>query len=1052
MKKRTPPNLYTIPPGADFAAVAVAAILDGELDLAPLRDDPLGLADLVIYVPSRRIAGLVEAAFAQAFAPRPVILPKIRPLREPDDALERLAAEDAAVIEPEAAKRPLSAQERRYRLFPLVAEWLDAVHQRRAEASVVPQDRRSEAGRAAFLAEAMRLSTALGALIDEIAIEGLDLSRLASVTPDRFDPAQHDEYWWMTRDFLRLAAERWPLMLESLGAEDQTAAELRRIAMQANRLADEPPAHPVIILGSTGSVKATADLMGVVASLPQGAVVFPGLDLEMDDASWALIGADKARGDKAPTALEATRFAHPQAMLKRSLELIGASRKDVRPLGTTNAARLKFLSESFRPADLSDRWQAERAGVDLDAALAGVQVLVARDERQEASAIALALRETLHNPDQTAALVTADRKLARRVRMELKRHGIEASDSAGQRLSETAPGLLIRLLLAAERERSGATFLALLRHPLMRMGVGDVDFRACVDAMELLVWRGRHFTASLSQEARVIAALSDETRRESIAAQRVNEATRDALPAFAARLDHLIGGLASASPHTLAGLASALVDILHDATRDENGTPLILADPHWAAVSEMLEELQRHAGDIGAPVRALEPIVEMLLAERSVPGFAPAHPRCAILGLLEARLVHADRVIIGGMNEGSLPPAADADPFLNRTMRLAIGLQPPERRIGQSAHDLMMLGGNPDLVLTHARRIGTQPGIPSRFVRRMAAFVGKDAWETAEKAGATLLALADLLDQPAERTPAHAAPAVTPALLPRVPQKLSITEVETLRRDPYALYAKKLLRLEALEAIDSEPDARERGTLFHEVIEAFAKANPPDDPDTALQILRDIARDAFAPFAQNRERHHFWWQSFEAIMPGIVALHRDAQTAGREVRLETRASHDVTLTTGDTVRLGGRIDRIELGPEGVTILDFKTGSPPSKKAVFSGNAPQLPITAALVARGAVEGLAEGQAIARMGYVPIGGKEPVEIAERVPEAISLHEAIEAQYAWLINELTLLASGEKPYRSRVAMQKTADASDYDHLARVLEWSLADDNEPPAEAEET
>lgn len=1038
MSKPAAPNVYTIAPGLDFAAVLVRAVLDGGLDLAPLRDNPLGLADLVIYVPTRRIQSRLEAEFARALAPRPVMLPSIRTLREPGRPLEEAIAADDPVLAT-ASRRIMTPAERRYRLLPMVTEWLAAVEARRAHGGAVS----TPSSRAAFLAEAMRLAGALGGLIDEMAIEGQALSRLEHVAPERFDPAQHDEYWWMTRDFLRLAALRWPAMLDQLEAEDEAVARLRRIGDEAARLEVAPPAHPVIIAGSTGSVRATVALMRAVASLPQGAVVLPGLDLGLDEESWSLIATNDAALIRAKNIGYATRFAHPQAVLKRSLVDLGIPRMAVRPLGEPSpaeAGRIDVLSQAFIPAETSDLWAARRARTDFQTALSGFRVVVARDERQEAEAIALLMRETLDQPDRTVALVTPDRRLARRVSIALQRWGITAEDSAGRSLADSRAGLLLRLLLAAIEARDGASLLALLRHPLVRLGETADQLAALRDGMELRVWRGRHATLDPRQQNRALAALRRHDRPGGAAA-RVPAECLARLPAFAARLDALLDQLAGpdGGDASLAELADRLSAQLLALTEDETGEALLLLEPEWPHLADLFDEMRAHAGDIAAPAQAMQPIIEAMLKERSVPQRSAAHPRAAILGLIEARLIAPDRLILAGLTEGTLPPAAESDPFLNRAMREAVGLQPPERRIGQSAHDVTLFAAHPDVILTHAERSGGQPGIASRFLRRMAAFAGEKAWEVAVKEGEKVLALTALID-PTDGPPKPCArPDIVPESVPRVPSRLRVTELETLRRDPYALYARTVLRLEPLEPVDALLDGRDLGTLLHQVIERFNQGEAAPDIETAMTRLRDIGADVFRPLAVDQELHFFWWRRFLAILPDLAALDIDTRREGWSILSECNAALPLRLKTGDVVEIRGRIDRIERGAGGVRILDFKSGATPGPGQVAAFLAPQLPVSAALVERGGVTDLPKGTGIEAIGYVPINGRKPTKPKFITVKDRSLADIIAADWALLESDLDALAAGVKGWRSRVAPLKTTQSGDYDHLARIREWTI-------------
>lgn len=1020
---RASPNVFTVPPGSDFCAIAVEALLEGSL--LGLRFDaaPLQLADVTLFLPTQRLCREFERVLARRLAPRAAILPRLRPLGEPFEDAQgaEFADEDEA-----PGKRKIEPAERRFLLLPEIAQW------RRALAASARGQAVPEAG-IQDLREALGLSDALGRLIDEMAIDEIPLESLAMAAPDGFDPAKFDEYWTLTREFLRLAAKSWPEKCAALNGQDAMQARLAALDAQGARLLAADSQAPIAVLGSTGSVRATARLMRAIARLDHGAVVLPGLDQRLDAArepsAYALIGSAQAGF--------ATRFAHPQASLKRALAEIGIDRQEVRQLGVQNAAqsaRNHLLSEAMRPAESSDLWQKTQGEVDLGRALSGMMLIEAKDDRQEAVAIAILIREALETPGRRIALVTADRGLARRVASEAKRWDIDLADSAPTRLADGPFGTLLALMLRAASEAKAVNLLALLQHPSFRLGFAKDLVVPLREAFEVLVLRGGHFSRASGLMESTLKALDISGRRTSCVAERVPDAIREALPGYARAIEQWLAGLTKPGETSFADQAGQVAAAFEAAIAPGLGETLSEGEAERAAIGRFLGAIGRMGTAIPASPRQAFAAIEMMLAEPVRLSPKGGHPRAAILGLLEARLLAPDRLILGGLNEGSFPPMAESDPFLNRAMRLALGLQPPERRIGQSAHDFSMLAAHPDLVLTRAIRHRDQPGLASRFLRRLEAFAGKTAWEALKARGAPILALAGALDRPGRFSPIGA-PEIRPRA-PRLPQRLSITQIETLYRNPYAIYAKGILGLEALEALDPPPDARDRGSLLHGVLEAYSRSDPPADPVLAQQRLRDIGADAFRAIAHEPEMHAFWWRTFLRILPGFVAFEAQSRAAGRRIFTEIRGEIDIEPIAGHHLRLSGKADRIERMPDGgLIIIDYKSGMPPTDSAVREGKAPQLPISAALALRGGFAGLPSPAVIEGIGYVPIGGR--ASVAQRLikPSDLPLPDLIEAQWQRLMARLAGFAEGRLAYRARALVQP---ADDYDHLARIREWS--------------
>lgn len=1023
---RPVPNVFTIAPGQDAAREVVTALLDGRLTGLALVEDRLRLADVTIYVPTRRMRAVVEQAFAEALAPFPAILPRIRPLGEPGDPLDMAMAQSQSGqgesgIEPSPILS-LSGMERRFLLLPAIAAW---------RAALVDDD----AAKQADFPELYALATALGRLIDEARIDGVPLARLETITPQEFDPAAFDEYWSKTRDFLALAAREWPAMLKARHAQDEMEARLLAIEAEAARLEASGAPHPIIVLGSTGSVLATAKLMRAVSRCEYGAVVLPGLDQALDAQSWDYVGA--------PEAGLATQFAHPQASLKRTLATIGINRGDVAVLGAPPpalGARNRILSEAMRPAETSRHWHESRAITPIAEGLGGLRLLIANDEREEAEAIALLIRETLEHPAADIALVTADRALAAHVQAALARWGIIAQDSAGISLAQAEAGILLRLFLEAATKQDGVSLLALLRHPLTRLDYSAAEYALLVDALEIAVLRGRYFAPSLTWAERVRFALENRSAYPHPALARLAGGALKALPAFAQALDDLLRPFApEAAPRPLEDWAEGLWQALLRLTRLPDGSNMLEAEASALPLHTMLMEVAHHGQSVTLPPRQIAGALTPMLMERVMPPpMGQGHPRVVILGPLESRLIMPSRLILGGLNEGSFPPIATGDPFLNRAMRLALGLQAPERRIGQSAHDFTMLAAHPDVILTRAKRVGGQPALPSRFIRRLEAFLGSEAWNALVKTGENWLSLARGLDAPTSFTPIPR-PAPVPSGA-KLPKRLSITEIKTLRRDPYAIYARHILHLLPLEAIDPPLDARERGTLLHDILEDYATNIAEADPEIALQRLRDIAAAHFRPYAHETEFFRFWWQTCEAMLPGFVAFHAGRKALSPSIAYELRGKLELDVPASGTLTLSGKADRLERDGDGaLTIIDYKSGMPPSPKQVVAGYEPQLTITAAMALRGGFPTLGEVRDIASLAYLPIGNKDVSLKVIKMPDGFTPAALAEMEWARLMQELADYASGARGYTSRLRPFKGRESGDYDHLARVQEWSL-------------
>lgn len=1002
------PSVFTIDPGRSFVDVLAAGVLTRFGDGG--GGDPLHLAAVTVLLPTRRACRALREAFLRQGAGRALLLPRMLPLGDVDEdalVLEAGSGVDAGLGEAAAlADLPPALPDLRRRL--LLARLIAA---RPPEPD----------GRPPTPEQAARLAAELARLLDQVRTERLSLEALAGLAPEAF--AAH---WQITVRFLSVLSDVWPGVLEAEGCLDPADRRDRLMTAQAVRWAETPPPGPVIAAGSTGSIPATADVLAVVARLPKGRVVLPGLDRAMDEVSWA--------------ALEPS---HPQHGLRRLLARLGVDRgavidwhapaQAVTPArAEATQARRALITEAMRPAATTDAWR-DAAAVPA-VALHGVTRVTCADSREEAEAIALMMRETLEHPGRTAALVTLDRDLARRVAASLGRWGLTVDDSAGQPLAVTVPGAFLRLLARAVAEDlAPGPLLDLLRHPLAAGGEDVARFRDLGRVLERRVLRGPRPPAGIEGLRRVARA------------REVPEG--GALTRFLDRLERILGPFLAmmagpdVPPRVLLENHMACAEALA-ASRDEPGPLRLWAGPAGEAVALF-------AADLAAAADGLPPIaprhypglLDALMVGRVVRPPQGGHPRLFILGPLEARAWQADHMILGGLNEGSWPPAVAADPWMSRPMRAAFGLPPPEQRVGLSAHDFVQAFCAPRVTLTRAERVEGAPAVPSRWLLRLDAATEalglRDAWRVAAGRAVPWLALGARLravDSVAPLPP----PAPTPPVAAR-PDRLSVTRIETWMRDPYAIYAQYILGLEALEDLDRVLGPQDFGTLLHDALERFRRAWPEGLPADADAELLRVGRAAFVAHMDNAVVAAFWWPRFERTARWVIDQERARAERLRRVHVEVTGAMPLA-GVARPFTLTARADRIEENHDGsLVIVDHKTGLLASKKEVAAGYAPQLPLEAAMIAAGAFSGLPTRAPVTGLEYWRLSGRRDkageVRSVADDPEDLAT-QALEGLTA-LVN---LFARPETPYPARPVPDKAPRYSDYAHLARAREWSTA------------
>ena len=924
-------RLYTIPPSAPFLTTLARAILAGNLPSpGGLPPDPLALPLTTIYLPTRRAARALREAFLAEAKGEALLLPRIRALGDPDeDAAIIFGAEESLEDDGAIGEAAIGALPRRLALMRLVLAFrhllrLEAAAERGVTASPVVD---VTPGQASYLA------ADLANLIDVIETEEIDLSRLDTIVPEEF--AGH---WQLTVEFLKIVTEHWPQYLEDHGLVSPVLRRTTLMAKETERLARGSP-HPVIAAGSTGTVPATARLLQVIASLPNGAVVLPGLDKSLDEESWATL---------------AEHPEHPQAGMAELLRKLGVRRDEVATVpgsepDAASRARLYLASEALRPAESTEHWQQFLAAEELSPegrasfanALAGMRLVVAPNAHDEAEAIALILRSCIETPGKTAALVTPDRVLARRVAARLKRYDLAIDDSAGVPVARTVPGAFLDLVLGAfEKDFAPPELMALLKHPLALLGRRPEQARDAARALERGAFRDVYVGQGLAGARAALEDAREEEKRGRLSAGDHQAALRlvaDLEAAFAPLTELARGDL----PNPAARLAEAHAAVAEKLARDASGSSSALwQGDAGEALSVLLAELIDAGHGLALTAADYPPFYRSLVAGEVVRPRTALHPRLFIWGPLEARLQQPDLVILGSLNEGVWPRHQEAGPWLSRPMREKLGLSPPERRIGLAAHDFAQALGAREVYLTRAHKVDGVQTVPSRWLQRLLALVKASGLEQKIEPEQPWVQWAR------ERDRAPFEPVKAPEPRPPVearPKQLSVTRIERWIANPYEIFARHILKLEPMQELGKEPDAAMRGTIVHRALHDFSRAFPDALPADIEAELTRIANAYFAKLDGSPLVKAFWRPQLRCFARWFAAT--EARRRDGIARILTEVKGALPIGTGFT--LTARADRIDLTEGGsVVIYDYKTGKLPRQSHVEKLHSPQLPLEAA----------------------------------------------------------------------------------------------------------
>lgn len=966
------PRIFALPPGADFPQLLVEGLLD-----RMRNQPPEAMARVTVFLNTTRMRRRVQALLTQRGAH---FLPRLRLVTD--------LGSEVPFADLPAAVSPLRRQ---LELSVLIDRLLVA------DPGLAPR------------AALFDLADSLSDLMDEMQGEGVDPATIAGL-----DVSGHSAHWARTQAFLGIVSAYFD------GSETPDAAARQRLVIDRLLTAWEtnPPQGPMLVAGSTGSRGATMRLMRAVARLPQGAIVLPGFDFDLPDKVWDGMADPLTAED------------HPQYRFRRLLDILECPRSAVlewRADAPPSPARNKLVSLALRPAPVTDQWRAEGEDLpDLIGAVQDVTLIEAEGPRQEAQAIATALREAV-DQGVTSALITPDRDLSRRVTAQLDRWGIRPDDSAGLPLAQSAPGRFLRQVAAlAGRKVTADMLLALLKHPLAFSGDDRGLHLRLLRELELHVRRHGPVFPTPAALAAWAAKLRD-----------------PAAVAWAGVVGALIDGVEGVSVMALSAHVAAHRARAEALARGgvSAGTGRLWEGDDGAEALRTLAELEQEA-DAGGNLSAQDylNLFTAILQRREVRNAVKGHPQVMIWGTLEARVQGAVLVILGGMTEGSWPAVPAPDPWLNRAMRKDAGLLLPERKIGLSAHDFQQAIAAPRVIITRALRSAEAETVPSRWLNRLMNLMsglkgrnGPEALSAMRLRGARYLALAAELDRPEQTVAPASRPAPRPPVSQR-PRELSLTRIERLIRDPYAIYARYVLDLQPLQALRAEADARLRGEVVHAILEIFVKERPEDETLFAARSrLLAVAAEVLEREVPWPAARLFWQVRMEKAAADFLAA--EAASGGRTLQVETKGRLPLPHL-GFT--LSGTPDRIDELTDGrLHLIDYKTGTPPPV-AQQKSYAKQLLLAAVMAERGGFAELGPRE-VAKISYIPVkAGADPVDTDITA-------EMLETNWKGLLHLIGRYMTRTQGYTSRRAMFETRSMGDYDHLARFGEWDGSTKPEP-------
>ena len=838
------------------------------------------------------------------------------------------------------------------------------------------------------LAQAGFLANELSQLFDTVENEELNFSALADLVP-----AEYATHWQKTLDFLQIVTDAFPEIMKERGVIGPAQRRILLLKLQAELWKKQPPKQKVVVAGTTGAFPAIRELIKTVVEMPEGTVYLNDLDRNLENEAWEKIDES-----------------HPQFETKQLLDFLGISREEIQDVECdNNAEREKLISEVMRPALTSDKWRNINDKTFSSQVMNGVHFLCCREVKEEALSIAAIMRHNLETPEKTTALVTTDRNLARRVAAELKRWKIVVDDSAGRPLSQTPVGIFLRLIAqTCENDFDNIDFLSLLKHPLCTGGMSASTFRTEVRRCELKLIRAKE---NAPEQQDFLNAQKEKLREFFELCSQPQANFKELMIAHLKAAEELA--------------ASDSVSGAKNLWKGDDGE----------AAARLFSDLLENAETLPiVPQNQYGDFITSIMGSITVRPKYGTHPRLKILGPIEARLSGFDTVIIGEVNEGTMPAATSSGAWMSRPMKKEFGFPLPEKNIGIAARDFAHLLAQKEVYLTRSERVDGTPTAKSRWWMRLETVLNAAGINIDALYNQNYVQAAAFLTAPQTYRPISE-PKPKPPLKAR-PRKLWAGAIEYLMRDPYIIFAKYILKLKPLDDIDKPLQDSDFGTIVHTSLEKFCRQYPHSWPENALEELLKIGSEEFAAADTDTTTMAFWYPKFKKMAEWFINKEKNYRNDIKQTFCEIDGSYTFD-SLGGPFTLGAQADRVDITKDGkINIIDYKTGEARKKNEMVLGYAPQLPIEGIIAAAGGFEGVPAAE-VSSLSYWKLG-KEEIKIEEQTKEVLETN---------LQNIKTLIAifdNEEKPYITQPNPKYAPTYSDYEHLSRIKEWGIRDKND--------
>ena len=840
-------------------------------------------------------------------------------------------------------------------------------------------------------------------LRNEMYSENVSVEKLRSLSKENIS-----SHWQYSLEFLNVIFGYWSKDIDDVPIE---AINLEIISILNKKWRLNPPKYPLIIAGSTGSRGITKSFIKLVSKQQKGLIVLPGFDFSQSDKVWDSFQKSNDFED------------HPQFRYFELLNELSINPKNIKNWKAEKISltpRNQLVSLALRPAPVTDQWLEEGPKLtELNSATSGLTLIEAPTSRDEANAIALCIRKAVKD-NKSISLITPDRNLLRQVNAALGRWNLIPDNVAGKSLSVTPTGIFLRQIIRLiGQEITAENLIPLLKNPLTNSGGAE---------------RGKHMNLVRSIELNLRKKQNTSEEIHEFLSKKLNEPENSSDSSW---LHWIQNNLESLQTMKTASLTEFLEVLILTSEKFSNG-PLEKEGLLW------LENSGEHAKNVlndllnaGSNIKILDisefsNILNFILNKEVVRETVNAHPLIKFWGTLDTRISNTEITILGGMNEGIWPQIKNTDHWLNRSMRKEAGLLSQERKVGLLAHDFQQGINNNTVIITRSERIDDTPSIPSRWLNRITNLLkglgsdGRNQLDEMKTRGNFWLNLAKAVEEPKQNLTPAKRPSPVPPLAVR-PKNLSVTQIETLIRDPYSIYARHVLKLKKLQPLKKQANVLLRGNVIHKIMQNFSEQTKNDlKLINSLELIK-LSDDIFSKEVPWPAIRSVWKIQFKKTIPLFLEAEKLRRQNASPLFFEHPGSTFLSEVGITLTAIADRIDKNKLNE--LLIYDYKSGKPPTLKQLEIFHK-QLILEALIAENGGFKNIPAAPVIS-ICYISLNNAHPN--TEKIIKREDI-EKIKKEIAQLVSYYNSDITG---FTARLRMEKLEIVSDYDHLARYGEW---------------